>query len=179
MTSSSVDLLRKLASGVRPDGGAATSPKTPIEGLGFHELLQRVEGGAVSSGRPVRVGEGVNLSLSSDQLERLGVALDAAEAAGASRVLAVIDGHALSIDVNEREILDARGSGDAILRSDFDAFLNIPAGSAESLKALFGSGGAPASHAASPLEGLGVVRNDSILNLLASNQDRDADRDAA
>lgn len=169
------DLLRKLGSGVRPDAtasGSGVTARAPmnrpvgVESADFASLLDDVHAGKMNSARPLSVATGANVELSSDQMQRLAVAADAAEAAGAQRLLAMIDGQGVTIDVDSRTIT---GSTDALkgrVVTDVDAFIVVPDGSPAALKSLFASSpeAGPRKIAATP--GLDSVRNESLASLI-------------
>jgi len=112
MTASAVELLRLLGSGVRPvDAPSRTSG--PIEGADFGALLQRAASGDLSSGRVVRTTPATEGRLTTAQLGRLAVAADAAEAAGATRLAAAIDGSLVEIDIASREATSVRSLAEA------------------------------------------------------------------
>ncbi len=98
-------LLRALGSGVRPVGGdaPAAGPRL-VEGPSFQGMLEQAQAGGLVSGIPMRVSRSAGVDLSPAQLTRLAEAADRAEAAGASRALAVIDGMVLQMDVGQRTI---------------------------------------------------------------------------
>lgn len=108
MTTNGTELLKQLGSGVRPVGGAERAPggARPVEEQGFQELLSRVAGGdaAGAAGRVVSVEPGSGVRLDAAQLERVGRALDRAEAAGSARAAVLIDGVALEVDVLTRRV---------------------------------------------------------------------------
>lgn len=173
MNSSSVDLLRKLSSGVRPDG-SSSALAAPTDAAGFEQLLQRVRAGEVNSGRALTVAPGVSTNLSQDQIERLGIVTDAAEAAGAENLLAFIDGVPVSIDVASRRIESAGQNLAGSVLTSFDAVVIVPQGGAHELRGLFANAAGRTGGAASA-QTLGVerVRNSSVADLLASiNQHR-------
>ncbi len=103
---SALDLLRALGSGVHAGkvGNATAAPKASATGVDFASLLDQARAGKIASNIPVRLGDGVGLDLSADQLQRLSVAGDQAEAQGAGRAVVLIDGMALSMDVATRTI---------------------------------------------------------------------------
>ncbi len=96
-------LLQALASGIVPGDRQAKVGSNEF-GLDFNALLQDVARGAFSSGKPVQPGEGVSHELSPSQAERLSQAVDAADAAGATKLFAVIDGIGVTVDVPSRTI---------------------------------------------------------------------------
>lgn len=100
------DLLRRLGSGVRPAAGAARV-RAGGGDLQFQMLLGAARRGELSSGRSVRAGV-LGLELTEEEQRELDRAADAAEAAGASVMAAVIDGAQLRVDIAAREAIDAR-----------------------------------------------------------------------
>ncbi len=106
MTNNAMNLLRGLASGVLPSGVEATrkNGRTPADiGSGsFSQLLGTISGSG--SGLPVSISAGAGVELSSEQLQRVAMAADKAQAQGASRALVMIDGHALQVDIGTRQI---------------------------------------------------------------------------
>lgn len=157
---SPMDMLRRLGSGVRPDGaGSLGQPQAALtQSASFADLLRAAKGGAAASGRTLRLAEGVSAAdLSPHQMERLARAADRAEAAGAGRVLALVDGKAVTIDVTTRTALsvaDATGaSGRAMTLSGIDSVVIVPQ-----------EAGADTAHAAPPVRGL--TANASLARLL-------------
>jgi hypothetical protein len=174
MTTSSLDLLRLLGSGVRPDGGASvgasrsartSGPNVSVESLDFGALLQKARAGALSSGRPVEVEAGANVSLTGPQLERLARAADAAEAAGATRLLAMIDGQSVVVDVTTRSVTGAfSGTAEAGLLTNIDAAVVIgPDGASGEPGAILPITAPDGPRSAIPL---GRVENRAIANML-------------
>lgn len=166
------DLLKRLASGVRPDGADASSRSRTIESEDFGALLTSVRTGEISSGRALSTRGGVETELTPAQLERLGVATDAAEAAGSRRLLAMIDGGAVTIDVADRRIEEHAESISGTVLTEIDGFVLVPEGRASELRAMFSKQGdrsarsAGGSSGAHP--GLGAIRNPSIASMLES-----------
>lgn len=107
----SADLLRLLGSGVRPVGpasgasGAALTPSAP-----FADILSAARSGGIESGREVRYAKGSIGAADARTLAALSRAADAAEASGATRLLAVSGGRAFTIDLTTREIVGERSS---------------------------------------------------------------------
>lgn len=105
---SALDLLRALGSGVHAgkvgSATAASAPKASATGVDFASLLDQARAGKIASNVPVRLGDGVRVDLNAEQLQRLSVAGDQAEAQGAGRAVVLIDGMALSMDVATRTI---------------------------------------------------------------------------
>ncbi|MBX3403546.1 MAG: hypothetical protein KF699_09070 [Phycisphaeraceae bacterium] len=110
MTIDTAQMLRQLAAGGAPPGvqassGAAAAHRTN-EGA-FAELLKRARDGTLSSNRPVSVEKAAGLALSEEQLARLSLAADRAEAAGLRTALVLIDDQRLILDVHQRSIIGA------------------------------------------------------------------------
>lgn len=102
MTSSPIDLLRALGSGVLPSGVPA--PARSIGGSAFQDLLAKAQAGAVHSGLGVTVDPDLPVSLTPEQQQRLAEAADRAQASGAKVALVRLDGQLLRLDVAERRI---------------------------------------------------------------------------
>ena len=174
MTLNPLDLLRRLAGVIRPYGAAAPPVPQGVEDASFQDLLSKIRSGEISSGMPLEIMPGADVKLTPVQLDRLAVAVDAAEASGATRLLAMIDGQAVTIDVPARMILSSESAGAARFHTEFDSVVTVPPGSPKDLKALFGvsmSGAAPAPPA---MPGLNSVRNESIARILSSMQQSSA-----
>ena len=160
------EFLRKLGGGVRPDGTAPTFQATGVEHADFASLLDEAHAGRFGSAQPVSVARGAKVELSSGQLDRLAAATDAAEAAGAQRLLAMIDGKGVMIDVPTRTVTGGvEGLGNRLI-TNVDAFVLVPEGSAASLRALFASSPSEGQQRVAGFPGLDSVRNDSLAVLL-------------
>lgn len=176
MTTSPVDLLRKLGSGVRPDASSGSASAQGAGGIDFGALLERVRSGEVASGRPVTVSSEAGVELSQEQLSRLSIAADAAEATGAHTLLALVDGKALTIDVPTRSVTGGPAALSGRVATDFDAFIIVPEAGSNDLRALF-SGSQPALNTSEPrggapasVPGLSRISNESLAALLESQQ---------
>jgi len=129
MTTTGVELLRLLGSGVRPDGASPQQAGAAIEGVDFGALLKKAESGAIDSGRRVQVPQALGLKLTDGQIDRLSRAADAAEASGAMRMLALIDGEAVVVDIVTRTVEKSLGSsvaGAVDVLTGIDAAVKIP-----------------------------------------------------
>ena len=171
MTLSPVELLKQLGAGVRPDGSARSHATTPIDSASFGDMLDRVHNGQVSSDRAITIASNVSkdLSLTDEQLARVATATDAAEAAGANRIMAVVGGQALLVDVLTRTIEKATPVSQANLTTGVDGVVFVPDDPAADLTPLFSGG--PAGSSAKPqglLAGLANTANHSVAALLAS-----------
>ncbi|MEM7628621.1 MAG: hypothetical protein AAF356_04275 [Planctomycetota bacterium] len=125
---SGVDLLRALGSGVVPGrdvtgGGGSVGAGG---GVDFNAMLEGARRGELSTGRPVAVEPGLDLDLSDEQMERLSRAVDRAESSGAGRALVLLDGQALTVDVNDRRVIAQQGLGDERVLTDIDAVVPAP-----------------------------------------------------
>ena len=137
---SSAQLLNLLASGIRPARPGGASPTGPVSGRSFADMLRNVDAGKVASGLGVSVARGVEVPLSREQMDRLAVAADAAQARGSSRALVLIDGMALRMDVLSRRIT---GVVDVAAGGVFDGFDSvISAGTPTEPEPAAGPGGA-------------------------------------
>lgn len=123
---SPVDLLRKLSSGIRPEGISKRTPGAPIEHLPFDGLLEQIRRTGVSDVRPVRIDSNIDLELTEDEREVLAVAVDAAEARGSRRLLVVLRGKALNVEVAPREVNNAGDVLEARVLDGFDAVVVAP-----------------------------------------------------
>ena len=166
MTTSSVDLLARLASGVVPDRHAGTA-STPVESASFATLLDSARSGNVHSGLPVDLPKAYGVSLTNDQADALSRAVDAAAASGSDRLLAVVDDQLLHVDVQSRSVIGtSEASADVVTDINSVIFLPrspVPEGPEGEV--------APPSESASPLQTiLGLpetISNASLRDVLA------------
>lgn len=115
MNTSPAHLLRRLGSGVRPDGAAPPAGPAPVESAGFADLLRRARSGELTSKLPVEIDPGAGVTLTDDQLTRVAAAADQAEAAGVRTALLTIDGQRLLLDVHSRRITGPAPADSAVL----------------------------------------------------------------
>ncbi|MEQ9616914.1 MAG: hypothetical protein RLN60_02645 [Phycisphaerales bacterium] len=122
-----IDMLRRLASGVTPDGRRAKRASAPFESRSFADLL-------TESSRPVRpTGRAIlehaeldeEFELDEDERERLSFALDRAEAQFMESLLAISSAGVLVVDVNERTIRRAEDAPDDELFTGIDGAVVI------------------------------------------------------
>jgi|GEM_PF-2072294 len=114
-------LLRRLGSGVRPDGATKIAARAPVDAAAFRALLGRARSGALESGRAVVSAPDAQLStpLTNVELERIAGAADAAEAAGARRFVALLGDRPLVVDVATRRMVrELRSESERIAPSD-------------------------------------------------------------
>lgn len=121
---SSAQLLRALGGGIRPAGPSV--PPAPADGLSFESLLSKARAGEVATGAPITVSRGAGVNLTDDQLARLSLAADRAEAQGATKALVLIDGMALSLDVGVRTITGAVDLASSAVHQGFDGVVTVP-----------------------------------------------------
>ena len=94
------ELLRRLGAGVRPVGDDEASWS---DAIAFARLLDGARSGALSSGRSVRIPDPLGLEVDEETRRELDRAADAAEAAGAGSLLAILPDAQVRIDVPARE----------------------------------------------------------------------------
>lgn len=185
MTSSPVDLLKQLGSGIRPDGVTPTHRRTAIDESNFGEMLDSVRQGDIASEHPITISGTIadQVQLTDEQMAQLATATDAAEAAGATRIVAVVGGQALTVDVLTRRVEDVAPASSARLMTGVDAVVLVPEDSATDMSSLFGSGrGGLVGSAGNALAGLGNTVNRSVASLIASltgSDTSEADLDSA
>lgn len=139
-------MLRRLGRGVRPDGSSAVGPRAAVDRAGFEDLLERARTGALGGRREVRVDRSSGVELDAGQLERVGVVADAAEAAGAARVLVVVDGEAVVVETGSRSVVAGGRELKGVLDVEVDAAAVAPE-RAEGVRVA--AGGAPGDPAES------------------------------
>jgi hypothetical protein len=116
-------------------GGVAASalspkPSASAEGVSFEEMLELAKSGEVSSGQGVSIGPGVDVELSAEQADRLAAAADRAMAAGATDVVVMLDGMALRLDVQNRQITGRVNLDEHRELLDVDGIIAAPTASA-------------------------------------------------
>ena len=115
MTLDPSTLLRQLGQTGRAGQAAPSTPATGVQAGEFTDLLQRARAGTLSSSKPVSVEGNGTLKLTDDQLNRLSLAADRAEAAGLRNVLVTIDDQRLVLDVQNRSVRAAATPGSGVL----------------------------------------------------------------
>ncbi len=120
-------LLRLLSGGIGAAirAGSGAPAGAPAE-TDFAALLEKAGKGEVESGLSVTVDEGAGVKLTDDQLARLAVAADRAEAQGATRALVLIDGMALRLDVGMRQVTGAADLKGNTPLTGIDAVISVP-----------------------------------------------------
>lgn len=141
----SIDLLRRLEPAVRPHAPASNGVQpVPFDEQSFDAILHQAFAGELRSGEPVGTAGQCDLQTPLDrgQLDRLAIAADRAQAAGARRALMMIDGRGLVIDVASRSILAELTPQDHGDIRRLDAAMVVP-GASESSDRGAGSHGSP------------------------------------
>ncbi len=128
--STGLDLLRRL-SPTTSSTPAVNPPRASgaVSGAGeldFAQLLSKAQAGQLSSGMTVRVSPHAGVELNPMQLARLSIAADRAEAQGATRAVALIDGQALQIDVATRTVLGKADLSGAGTITNIDSVIVVP-----------------------------------------------------
>ena len=126
MIPSPMDLLRLLSSGPRPDGASPGVRAEPAQD--FQTLLAQARAGGLETGLPVSVADGAGVSLDAAQLERLGAVVDRAHAEGATRILVMLDGRALDVDVLSRRVLGEADLAGGKVLTGIDGFVRLGEG---------------------------------------------------
>lgn len=124
MTPTPLELLRLLSPPGRP-AAASTAPRG-AGNAGFAAMLARAQQGELSSGLPVRVAKGAKVMLTDEQLSRLAVAADRAQAQGATLALVLIDGLAIRLDVSMREVTGTADIKGGAVLTGIDAVISLP-----------------------------------------------------
>ncbi len=107
MTIDPTQLLRQLGQTGRAGAiqGAGAGQGQKAHASEFADLLGRARDGTLASNKPVSIEEGSGVKLTDEQLARLSLAADRAEAAGLRRALVTIDDQRIILDVQERKIV--------------------------------------------------------------------------
>jgi hypothetical protein len=133
MTSDAAGLLKMLASGVRPAGVAVpgTTPRAAgIESGQFAELLSKARAGELGSNRPVTIDSDAagSMKLTDDQLAKIALAADKAEAEGVRTALVVLDDQQVLLDVSSRTVTSAARLGNGAVLGGVDGVINLSKG---------------------------------------------------
>lgn len=166
MITDSVTLLKQLGSRTNAPSSVQASGQS-IESTGFAELLAQARSGGLGSATPVTIAPDAKVSLTPDELARLSVAADRAEAAGIRTALVMIGDQKLVLDVSTRQITGkapaASGAGGAAgVYPGVDGVIDLlasPAGTVSSL----GAAGAGRMG----LAGAGIAGHPGVLKAIA------------
>jgi hypothetical protein len=118
------ELLKKLGSGVRPDG-AQRRRGTSEPTVDFSELIASARAGKIRSDRPVRWEQETPCDCFDRLRPLIEQAIDRAEAAGASRLLIAHGNRLLSADVAHRSVSEVDSDGSSVLAISAEAVLFI------------------------------------------------------
>ncbi|MEM9083267.1 MAG: hypothetical protein AAGB34_06690 [Planctomycetota bacterium] len=132
-----VDMLKRLGSGIHPDGSALRRAHRPVESIGFTELLSRAKTNDTRAERPIHFespdpdpddSESDPLSFTDHELREIGRFVDAAEIEGIERLAVMVGGRLALVSVHDREITEVTDDaahrllggvgGIAVLRED-------------------------------------------------------------
>jgi hypothetical protein len=172
MTTDPIQLLRSLALGSR--ALPQSQPAQGTSGADFAELLRQAQSGELSSKLPVSVDPDVNVELSDEQLAKLSLAADKAEAAGLRTALVVADGQRLILDVQQRRITGVAEDPSGIV-SGVDGVIDLAFSTSQPPRGLFGPLVAPGSESPATRAKPAFApasSNASLLNLLAQIQNK-------
>lgn len=169
MTTDPIQLLRTLVNAGR--GLPERSAQGSIEGSGFAALLKQAQTGELTTRDAVTIDPDVSVELSDEQMLKLSVATDKAEAAGVQTALVLVDGKRLVLDVRQRRITGEASviEGTGIV-SGVDGVIDLAAQASETPRGIFGPLVLPGAEGASGRKSSGPpVRseNASVLKLLA------------
>jgi hypothetical protein len=106
----------------------------------------------------VTIDKTAPVRLTTDQLQRVALATDQAEAQGATRALVLIDGQALRLDVLDRRITGSADLSAAGVLTGLDAVVSVPG--------VGQTGAAPVGPSVLPLPRSGIV-SPSLLRALS------------
>lgn len=159
----SLQLLQRLAL-PRVGGSGFTGVAPDPAGQGsfsgdFASLLKSAQDGTLRSSLPVTIAFDAGVSLSDDQLARISLATDKAEAAGVKNALVVVGGQQLTLDVPSRTITGKALATDGVL-PNVDGVINLDALAQEASASV--ALGVPS----------GFALNPSLQNLLARSAEK-------
>lgn len=130
--STGLDLLRRLTPISNASGPSAVVPRTVAGAtsaagqLDFAQLLTKAQAGELTSGLTVHTSPHAGVELTPMQLARLSVAADRAEAQGATRAVAIIDGQAVHLDVPTRTVLGKADMSSGKTITNIDSVIVVP-----------------------------------------------------
>ncbi len=115
MTIDTAQMLRQLGTAGAPRAVQAPAGSPRADEGAFAELLKRAREGTLASNRPVSVEKSAGVALSEEQLARLSLAADRAEAAGLRTALVLIDDRRLILDVHQRSVVGVAAPEQGVL----------------------------------------------------------------
>jgi hypothetical protein len=113
-----------MARALSPQPSQANKPKSTAD---FEAMLKLAGEGKVSSEQGVQISGRAGVELTPEQLARVAQAADRAEAAGFSTALVLIDGKALKLDVQTRQIQGTFDAQTSARTAQFDGVVTAPA----------------------------------------------------
>ncbi len=167
MTSNAADLLRILggnggASRVRPSTQAQPQSLEELTRTGsFADLLSAARKGEMPGGPQVSVARDAGVQFTPEQLQRLTVAADMAQAAGATRALVRIDGQSVLLDVGARTITAKVNAAPGQVVTGIDSLIEVPGGAGQPVVQAI-SDAAAASLKTGPLAGVSKSVADAL-----------------
>lgn len=167
MTTDPIQLLRSLALGSR--GAPQAQQAQSADSTDFAELLRQAQAGEISSKLPVTIDPDVDVEISDEDLAKLSLAADKAEASGLRTALVIADGKRLILDVQQRRITSV-ASGDSGIVGGVDGIIDLSARAPEQARGIFGPLVLPGSESPAPRpKSVPSSRTDnaSVLNLLS------------
>lgn len=129
--STGLDLLRRLSplsssAAVAPAVARTASAPANAGQIDFAQMLTKAQAGELTSGMVVHTAVHSGVELNPMQLARLSVAADRAEAQGATRAIALIDGQAVHLDVPTRTVLGKADLSSGKTVTNIDAVIVVP-----------------------------------------------------
>lgn len=169
------ELLRKLGSGVRPDGAKKHRPLGDPAPINFREMIESARAGQVRSDRPVSWDATDRENTLEHARSIIEQALDHAEAAGVSTLLIAHAGAMFKADVARRQVTPIESEGASVLALESEAVLVLAPeentdGELRELAAIE-SGTRSAKRSLAP--GIGWISNRSLGEVIAASEERD------
>ncbi len=178
MESSARTMLRRLGSGVRPGAGTPRATGTPLEGVGFDELIVLARRGEIHSGQGLDIAKGVG-PVDPRTMELLSAVADAAQAAGFARVGALVEGvpederdpvpvRSVTLDVAGRLVESIENDSAGRLITGVDAFVRVPDVDGQALREMLSEDAGRARRVVgnTPLLGARPLENASLARVL-------------
>ena len=123
MSRTNPTLLSALSATARAPGLARAAGAPGAES--FERLLARAQVTPLETALPVSIASGAGIELTDSQLVRLSSVVDRAQQAGATRLLVVMDGASLDVDVLARRVLGVADLSDERVLTDFDGVVRL------------------------------------------------------
>jgi hypothetical protein len=161
MNTESARLLKQLGVGtaapvVRPSGQG-------VDASAFADLLSRARSGELASNRAVSVAPDAGVALGPDELAKISLAADRAEAAGIRTALVMVGDQRVLLDVGTRTITGAaRGEGGVY--AGVDGVIDLTAGAEALVSRVSAAGAGPVG-----LMGAGTASAPGVLRALTGS----------